>query len=53
MVWFAARKALIIGSYELVNELSDEKRFYKSLSGPLIETRAGLADGLFTVRQTS
>lgn len=33
-----------------MNEVCDEKKFYKTLSGPLVEARAGLLDGLFTVR---
>ncbi|EIN12923.1 fatty acid hydroxylase [Punctularia strigosozonata HHB-11173 SS5] len=35
-------------SYELQNELSDEKRFEKAVRGALEEIRAGAGDGLFT-----
>ncbi|THH28054.1 hypothetical protein EUX98_g6131 [Antrodiella citrinella] len=42
------RRSVVVNSYRLLNEVCDDKRFYKNLSGPLVETRAGLADGLFT-----
>jgi cytochrome P450/NADPH-cytochrome P450 reductase len=35
-------------SYELQNELSDEKRFKKVVAGPLKEVRRAAGDGLFT-----
>ena len=38
----------MVGSQELVNELCDEKRFVKSLSGALKQVRNGIGDGLFT-----
>ena len=41
---------VVVGTYELLNEVCDEKKFYKTLSGPLVEARSGLLDGLFTVR---
>ena len=41
---------MVLNSYELANETCDEKKFFKSLAGPLVQTRNGLADGLFTVR---
>lgn len=37
-----------VSSVELVDELCDEKRFCKSVSGPLEELRAGIGAGLFT-----
>ncbi|KAI1291550.1 cytochrome P450 [Xylaria venustula] len=43
-----ARKAVILSSYELINEVMDETRFRKKPSGPLRELRALLGDGLFT-----
>jgi cytochrome P450/NADPH-cytochrome P450 reductase len=39
---------VIVSSYELLNELCDEKRFYKQPSGPLLQVRNGTGDGLFT-----
>lgn len=39
---------LIISSYELVNEVCNEKRFKKDIRGVLNEVRAGVGDGLFT-----
>ncbi|EXJ56269.1 uncharacterized protein A1O5_12725 [Cladophialophora psammophila CBS 110553] len=38
----------IISSVELLNEICDEKRFCKSLSGPLEQVRNGVGSGLFT-----
>ena len=35
-------------SVDLVDELCDEKRFCKSVSGPLEQVRNGIGDGLFT-----
>ncbi|KAI0535776.1 cytochrome P450 [Xylaria digitata] len=43
-----ARKAVVISSYELINEVMDESRFRKNPTGPLKELRALLGDGLFT-----
>jgi cytochrome P450/NADPH-cytochrome P450 reductase len=42
------REAVIISSYELINEVMDEDRFEKSVSGGLKEVRALAGDGLFT-----
>ncbi|KAH8103110.1 fatty acid hydroxylase [Cristinia sonorae] len=42
------RKTVFINSYELLNEVCNEKRFLKSLPGPIAQTRAGIFDGLFT-----
>lgn len=39
---------LFISSYELMNEVCDEKRFSKKVSGPLEQIRNGVKDGLFT-----
>lgn len=41
---------MVVTSYKLVNEVSDEKRFHKSVSAPLREVRNLVGDGLFTVR---
>ena len=38
----------MVSSYELLNELCDEKRFAKRPSGGLLEVRNGVKDGLFT-----
>ena len=37
-----------MSDYELFNELCDEKRFTKLISGSLTELRPALHDGLFT-----
>lgn len=39
----------MISSYDLLNEISDEKRFIKKVGGALLEVRNGVGDGLFTV----
>ena len=39
---------VIVSGYDLVNELSDEKRFDKAVRGPLRRVRAVAGDGLFT-----
>ena len=38
----------IVSSVELLTELCDEKRFSKSVSGPLKEVRNGVGNGLFS-----
>ncbi|KAM5540781.1 hypothetical protein V8D89_005425 [Ganoderma adspersum] len=43
-------KKLYISSYELVNEVSDDKRFPKRVTAGLNEVRNGTGDGLFTAR---
>ena len=43
---------VILSSQELVNEVSDETRFQKYVSGPLNEVRAFTGDGLFTAATT-
>ncbi|KAJ3487812.1 hypothetical protein NLI96_g3280 [Meripilus lineatus] len=42
------RKVVFLNSYNLLQEVCDEKRFRKSVNAPLIEVRNGLGDGLFT-----
>lgn len=39
---------MFISTQALLNELCDEKRFEKSIQGPLKEIRNGVEDGLFT-----
>src|SRR5437016_10473277 len=39
---------VIVGGHDLVDELSDEKRFDKAVRGPLRRVRAVAGDGLFT-----
>ena len=39
---------VIVNTQELLNEICDEKRFYKRPSGTLAEVRNGVGDGLFT-----
>ncbi|KAI0693861.1 bifunctional P-450/NADPH-P450 reductase [Cerioporus squamosus] len=41
-------KRLFASSYNLVNEVSDEKRFRKKISGGLKQVRNATGDGLFT-----
>ena len=45
----AARTSILANSYELQNELSNEKRFTKAITASLVEVRNGTGDGLFTV----
>ena len=49
----AARTTFVACSYELQNELSNEKRFKKAVVAGVNEVRNGLGDGLFTVRPRS
>ena len=46
----ATRTMFVACSYELQNELSNEKRFKKAVVAGVNEVRNGLGDGLFTVR---
>ncbi|KAI0738944.1 bifunctional P-450:NADPH-P450 reductase [Daedaleopsis nitida] len=43
-----SRTSILACSYELQNELSNEKRFQKVITGSLVQVRNGLGDGLFT-----
>ncbi|CCM04514.1 uncharacterized protein FIBRA_06695 [Fibroporia radiculosa] len=43
-----SRKSVVVSSYDLVSEVSDDKRFFKAVSGGLAEVRNGVKDGLFT-----
>ncbi|KAJ7259121.1 fatty acid hydroxylase [Mycena haematopus] len=42
------QKLVFVSSYELVNEVSDDTRFNKRVTGPLREVRNLVGDGLFT-----
>jgi cytochrome P450/NADPH-cytochrome P450 reductase len=42
------KEKLFIANHELMNEVCDEKRFAKIVSGALEQIRNGVADGLFT-----
>ncbi|CDO70376.1 hypothetical protein BN946_scf184999.g16 [Trametes cinnabarina] len=42
------RQSLIVASYELLNELSNDKRFPKTVVGALEKMRNGMGDGLFS-----
>jgi cytochrome P450/NADPH-cytochrome P450 reductase len=42
------RRQIVLNSYELLNEVSDEKRFKKVIAGSLNEVRRAAGDGLFT-----
>src|ERR1700720_1846389 len=43
---------VIVSGHDLVDELSDEKRFDKAVRGPLRRVRAVAGDGLFTADTT-
>ncbi|KAM5535289.1 hypothetical protein V8D89_011043 [Ganoderma adspersum] len=45
---FFGEKRIAINSYELANEVCDDKRFPKMVGGALEELRRGIGDGLFT-----
>lgn len=47
---FPGRSMIFVSSYELVNEVCDEKRFGKTIGAVLKEVRAAVHDGLFTAR---
>ena len=40
---------MVINSYDLLKDVCDDKKFRKTVAGPLVEVRNGLGDGLFTV----
>ncbi|KAH9922470.1 cytochrome P450 [Fomitopsis serialis] len=45
-----SQSTLVVSSYELTNEVSDEKRFIKNPGGALEQVRHGVGDGLFTAK---
>lgn len=42
------RTPIFLNTVELVNDVSDEKKFPKYVGAGLIEVRRGVGDGLFT-----
>ncbi|KAJ6460262.1 fatty acid hydroxylase [Mycena sanguinolenta] len=44
------RKVVCVASYALVNEVSDDSRFHKRVTGGLLEVRNLVGDGLFTAQ---
>ncbi|KAF7794903.1 hypothetical protein EIP86_006046 [Pleurotus ostreatoroseus] len=42
------RHFVVVSTVELVNEASDEKKFSKTVTGPLVLVRNAVGDGLFT-----
>lgn len=50
ILFVLGRVMYVIGTASLQNDVSDDKKFYKAVSGPLVLTRNALGDGLFTVR---
>jgi cytochrome P450/NADPH-cytochrome P450 reductase len=42
------RRQIVLNSYELLNEVSDDTRFKKVVAGSLNEVRRATGDGLFT-----
>jgi cytochrome P450/NADPH-cytochrome P450 reductase len=50
ITWPNGRSSLILSSYELINEVCDEKRFDKLVWVPLLNVRPFSGDGLFTAR---
>jgi cytochrome P450 / NADPH-cytochrome P450 reductase len=47
------RELYVISTAELLNDVSDEKKFSKVVAGPLLLVRNATGDGLFTVRPLS
>jgi cytochrome P450 / NADPH-cytochrome P450 reductase len=47
-ITFNGQTELVACSQEIVNELCDETRFYKAVSGGIEKLRPGTGDGLFT-----
>ena len=43
----------VVNTAKLMNEVSDDKKFFKHMSGPLVLVRNAVGDGLFTVRLTA
>ncbi|KIP12117.1 hypothetical protein PHLGIDRAFT_98480 [Phlebiopsis gigantea 11061_1 CR5-6] len=42
------RRSYAIGTVALQHDISDDKKFYKAVTGPLVLTRNAIGDGLFT-----
>jgi len=47
-VILGGQERVIISSHELLDQICDERRFSKAVSGPLGQIRNGVHDGLFT-----
>lgn len=47
-VEIGGHSVVVVNSYELLNEICDDKRFTKRPSGSLLEVRNGVGDALFT-----
>ncbi|KAH9931026.1 cytochrome P450 [Amylocystis lapponica] len=45
-----SRRMVIVNSYELMNDVCDDKKFYKNIAGTFMQVRHGLGDGLFTAK---
>ena len=39
---------VVLNTQELLNEICDQKRFHKEPTGPLLESRNGVGDAMFT-----
>lgn len=46
-LWLGGRRTNFVSSHALLNEICDEKRFVKKVSGGLAQVRNGVHDGLF------
>ena len=44
----SGEKILFVSSYDLLNEISDDKRFRKNINANLMQVRNAVKDGLFT-----
>ena len=42
---------VVLNTQELLNEICDQKRFHKEPTGPLLESRNGVGDAMFTAYQ--
>ncbi|KZT69908.1 cytochrome P450 [Daedalea quercina L-15889] len=45
-----SRSLLVVSTYELLNDICDDKRFVKNPGGALEQVRNGVGDGLFTAK---
>ncbi|CCM04888.1 uncharacterized protein FIBRA_07084 [Fibroporia radiculosa] len=43
-------KKVVVSSYELMHDVSDDKKFFKNIGGVLEQVRNGVGDGLVTAR---
>lgn len=50
ILWRTGNKMIVINSRDLLNEVSDETRFYKKIAANSNQLRNAAGDGLFTVR---